>query len=209
MRFARTAKLLLTAALVLTCAALAKQSSHYHFAPGWLPVANAGQLDNTRATGLQLGAQPLGEFLAANPGRLAVVLISTPGCPVCALVRERELGPLLRQQPALAERVGTFEIMMRDAAPFTPAIEQLVTRDFGVLSDINSPAELSRAMDLSFAPVVLFIGGGRELSEPLIGYSADFYGAYLDQRIAESLDLLATSAGALPDQVPVNTEKSQ
>jgi hypothetical protein len=155
--------------------------------PTVLSAANAAQDPLAGSSGLQTGAEPLARFLAENPNGLAIVLVSTPGCPFCELVRTRELGPLLRQSPALANRVATFEIMMRDSAPFHPVIDRLQTREHGVLAKIKSPAALSAAMDLSFAPVVLFIGDQRELSEPLIGYSADFYSAYLEQRIAESL----------------------
>lgn len=44
----------------------------------------------------------------------------------------------------------------------------------------------SRALGVRMAPTVLFMGaGGRELAPRLVGYaSPDFYGAYLDQRVA-------------------------
>ena len=41
---------------------------------------------------------------------------------------------------------------------------------------------------VSVAPVVLFIGpGGREVAPRLSGYMADFYGAYLDERMVTAL----------------------
>jgi hypothetical protein len=42
-------------------------------------------------------------------------------------------------------------------------------------------------MGVRFAPTVAFLGPDGELAERLLGYqSADFYGAYLDDRIAEA-----------------------
>ena len=47
---------------------------------------------------------------------------------------------------------------------------------------------LTRSLGASVAPVVLFIGpGGREVAPRLSGYMADFYSAYLDDRMAVAL----------------------
>lgn len=146
-------------------------------------TASAASTTKTLAS----GPAALAQFLSQSPDKLAIVLISTPGCAFCKLVRERELQPLFRNEPQFAGHVGVFEILLRDTARFEPPITRLNTRQHGVLSNLASPAELSAAMNLNFAPVVLFIGRYTELGEPMIGYSEHFYGAYLEENIRRAL----------------------
>jgi hypothetical protein len=106
---------------------------------------------------------------AQRRGRALVVLFSLPGCPWCKLVRESYLQPLRREgQPV-------FEIDLTSSAPVVAFDGEPVAQ-----------SALARALGVRVAPTVLFLGdGGRELTERLRGVSStDFYGAYLEERIA-------------------------
>jgi hypothetical protein len=106
---------------------------------------------------------------AQGGGRALVVMFSLPGCPWCRLVRQSYLAPLR------AEDQPVVEIDMTD----TGAIA-------GFDGTPATGAQLARALGVRVAPTVLFIGhGGREVAERLRGVPLpDFYGAYLEQRVA-------------------------
>lgn len=153
----------------------------------WLPCPPVAA-SNGKA--LESNPAALARFISESPDKLAIVLISTPGCGFCKLVRERELQPLLRNEPQFAGHVEVFEILLRDTTRFEPPIAQLRTRQHGVLNNVGSPAELSAALNLNLAPVVMFIGRHTELGEPMIGYSEHFYGSYLEENIRRALTQL-------------------
>ncbi|MES2186514.1 MAG: hypothetical protein V4505_18325 [Pseudomonadota bacterium] len=120
----------------------------------------------------QLPAAPsLGEALAGAlaHGQPLVVMASLPGCPYCAMVRDRHL------RPALAQGLPVVQVNFGDGH---------------ALRDLDGTATTDgqwiAAHAITAAPTVLFFGpGGRETAERLVGFaSADFYGAYLEQRIA-------------------------
>ena len=137
-----------------------------------LACASAIQAQERR---LQIGPGPLGQFINQQPRKLAVVMVSTPGCPFCELVRTRELASLLRDAQFLD--IGFFEVLMRDDGRFDPAIPLDNKR-------VDSPAQLSELLSIRMAPTLLFLGGGTELAERLVGYGVpDYYGAYLEERI--------------------------
>jgi hypothetical protein len=55
-----------------------------------------------------------------------------------------------------------------------------------------TPAALAASLGIRFAPTVAFFGPRGELAQRLVGYqSADFYGAYLEERIATARATLA------------------
>jgi hypothetical protein len=98
-----------------------------------------------------------------------VVLASLDGCPHCRLVRENYLRPLAREgQPVV-------QLDLRSAAPVADARGAATTHD-----------RLLRAWAIEVAPTVLFLGArGQEVAPRLAGVPlADFYGAYLDERLA-------------------------
>jgi hypothetical protein len=125
-----------------------------------------------RAAGAVLPvAQSLADELAAaiKAGQPLVVMVSLEGCPFCRAARDSYLDPLRRQ-----EKVPVVQVDMRTAA---------VLRDFS--RNTMTHDALTRAWGVKVAPTVLFFGpGGKEVAERLQGaYIADFYGAYLDQRM--------------------------
>ncbi|MHB1121836.1 MAG: thioredoxin domain-containing protein [Ramlibacter sp.] len=107
--------------------------------------------------------------LALRRRQPLVVMVSTEGCAWCKLVRDHYLAPLRRDQGLqavqldLGSRVGLVDF---DGAASTHD-------------------ELLRRWQVQVAPTLLFFGkGGREVAPRLVGVASDFYGAYLDQRLA-------------------------
>lgn len=101
-------------------------------------------------------------------GRPIVLMFSSVGCAWCELVRRDHLRHLARDQQKLGLIVVELDLL--DRKPF---------------ADGETPAGIAKAMGVRFAPTVAFLGPEGELAERLLGYqSADFYGAYLDDRIA-------------------------
>ena len=100
--------------------------------------------------------------------RALVVLVSLPGCPWCKLVRESYLAPML------AEGQPVIELDMQDAGGIV-----------GFDGAASTPARIAQGLRVRIAPTVLFLGrGARELAPRLAGVaSADFYGAYLQERV--------------------------
>jgi thioredoxin-related protein len=138
---------------------------------------------------------PAKAAIGFQAGKPLVLMFSLRGCPWCdALRREHFEGLQLRQE---SERVLAFEVDMTDsrqfgaggstgqvtgqAASHPPATG--VPPGWGA----SSPRELARQFRIRLAPTVLFLGPQGEIAERLVGYgSPDFYGAYLEQRIAQS-----------------------
>lgn len=102
-----------------------------------------------------------------------VVMTSLAGCVYCDLVRNSHLLPLLRQG-----QVTAVQIDVRD--------RQSTLQGFA--GETTTPADLATAWKARFTPTVLFFGpDGRELAERLVGVAVpDFYGEYLDARLAEA-----------------------
>jgi hypothetical protein len=100
-----------------------------------------------------------------------VVMASLHGCPFCAQVRDHHLGPLRASGQAVVQ------LDMQDARP---------VRDFAGVATTHG--KLLRDWGVSVAPTVLFFGrDGREVAQRLAGASIpDFYGAYLDERLAQA-----------------------
>ena len=108
---------------------------------------------------------------AKAKGEPLVVLISLPGCVYCELVRRSYLLPA-----RLNEGLQAWQLNVNDNhAPLT-----------GFDRKSTTAALQARAWKATFTPTVLFIGGqGQELAERLVGIAVpDFYGAYLEQRLA-------------------------
>ncbi|TXL63834.1 thioredoxin family protein [Zeimonas arvi] len=103
-------------------------------------------------------------------GRPIVLMFSSVGCAWCERVRRDHLRYLARDQQKLGLIVVELDLL--DRKPF---------------ADGETPAGIAKAMGVRVAPTVAFLGPEGELAERLLGYqSADFYGAYLDDRIAEA-----------------------
>lgn len=114
--------------------------------------------------------------LALARSRALVVMVSLPGCPWCKLVRQNYLAPLLAAgQPVI-------ELDMQDRRGIV-----------GFDGAATTPMRLADSLRVRVAPTVLFLGrGARELAPRLAGVtSEDFYGAYLDERVAAANRALA------------------
>jgi thioredoxin-related protein len=112
---------------------------------------------------------------ALKTGHPLLVMVSLDGCPFCKIARENYLGPLLEQG------VPMVQIDMRSSSSVV---------DFeGTASTHDS---MARALKIRIAPTILFLGrGGREIAPRLAGGSqSDFYGAYLDERLALAKSVL-------------------
>lgn len=158
-------------------------------APGAASGATSGGPDATRpAAGAPAASAPAGVWkntklalprpaswkavLAESraTGRPIVLMFSSVGCAWCELVRRDHLRYLARDQQKLG--VIVVELDLLDRKPF---------------ADGETPAGIAKAMGVRFAPTVAFLGPEGELAERLLGYqSADFYGAYLDDRIQQA-----------------------
>lgn len=110
-------------------------------------------------------------------GQPLVIMLSLPRCPYCELVRRNYLLPYR------AER-------LLDSW-------QIDTTDHGALIDFagkpTTPAAWSQAMRVKVTPTLLFFDqNGREIAPRLEGVAVpDFYGAYLDERLATARQRLS------------------
>lgn len=108
--------------------------------------------------------------LALRLKKSLVVMVSLHGCPFCVVARENFLAPMLREQ-----RQPIVQLDMDSPRP---------TMD--VAGRPSTHGAMVSAWKVEVAPTVLFLGpGGREVAPRLVGASIpDFYGAYLDERVA-------------------------
>ena len=139
-------------------------------------LAGAAALHSTRPlakdTALPVPASLPQTALAAKAnGQPLVLLISLPGCVYCELVRRSYLLPLLSESGLQAWQLDVSNrsspLMGFDGKPTTAAAQ-------------------ANAWKATFTPTVVFLGSqGQELAERLVGIAVpDFYGAYLEQRLA-------------------------
>jgi thioredoxin-related protein len=112
-------------------------------------------------------ATDLAAALAAR--RALVVMVSLDHCPYCRFVRDNHLVHLRAAgQPVVQVDTGSSRAL-------TDVQGQATTHDQQV-----------RAWRVRVAPTLLFLGaGGKEVAPRLVGAAIpDFYGAYLDERVA-------------------------
>ena len=125
----------------------------------------------------------LGHELSRAAMQLNVVLFSLPGCQFCAEVREHYLAPLKTSE---RRRLTIAEVGIESAEPMRDWQERVVAQ-----------AEFAKANSARFAPTVMFFdGSGKTLAAPITGLSRDFFGSYLEQRIAASRRALGDAAAA-------------
>jgi thioredoxin-related protein len=135
---------------------------------------------------------PLAVNLAEDARQVAqqriplVVLFSLPGCPHCEMVRNFYLNPMQRTSVA-TRKVVLRQIDVNSTAPFIGFDGREITH-----------GEFARLHAVRLAPVVMFFDqGGQMLAEPLVGSMLpDFYGAYLENALQESLRRLGNQADA-------------
>ncbi len=115
---------------------------------------------------------------AMRLGEPLVLLITLPGCPYCELVRRSYLLPARQDTGLHAWQLDvsnrTTALLGFDGKPTTAALQ-------------------TAAWKASFTPTVLFLGvQGQALAERLVGVAVpDFYGAYLEDRLAAARKVLA------------------
>lgn len=99
-----------------------------------------------------------------------VLMVSLDGCPFCKIVREHYLVHMARD-----DGLQVMQIDMQSKAVLTDWAGQATTH-----------AALIEKLGINVAPTLCFYGqGGKEVAERLVGLSSvDFYGAYLDARLA-------------------------
>lgn len=115
-----------------------------------------------------------------------VILFSLPGCPHCDLVRGAYLNPMQRA-PAATRKAVLRQIDVNSVAPL-----------IGFDGHETTHGAFARLHAARLAPVVMFLDQrGGMLAEPLVGLMLpDFYGAYLENAIEESLVWLGNPAAA-------------
>jgi thiol-disulfide isomerase/thioredoxin len=142
-------------------------------APGaaFLPVARDFAADALQATA---------------SGRPLLLLFSQDGCPWCERSRREFLLPM-QANAGYRERVIFRQIDIDQATPLT-----------GFDGAATTHRAFARAMKVKRFPTVMLLGhDGRILAEPLVGFGiADFYGAYLDERIDKAVAGLARNGEA-------------
>lgn len=116
--------------------------------------------------------------IAARRGVPLVIMYSREDCSWCAKVRREHLVPLARD-PATPALLRELHI---DRA--TPLLDFAGRR--------TTSADFAKALQVSLTPTVMFHGpGGEALAEAIVGFRlADFYGAYLERAIEDSIDRL-------------------
>jgi thioredoxin-related protein len=120
---------------------------------------------------------------AARRGVPVLLMVSLPGCPYCNAVRRSYLLPMEREP---VKRAIVRQVDLNDARK---------VRDFD--GALRSQDAIARARGVRAAPVVFILGPeGKALAGPLEGMLLpDFYGAYLDEAVAQGANALrATSA---------------
>ena len=149
----------------------------------WLVAAGAWLvlpgLSAARVPALPSSASLMDELRnALRKGNPLVVMVSLEACIFCKTVRESHLVPM-REQHGL----DVVQVDMRT---------QKMSRDFK--GAVATHEQLIRSWGVRIAPTVLFFGqGGVEVAERLTGgYIPDFYGAYLDDRLASARTKIRT-----------------
>jgi thioredoxin-related protein len=151
-------------------------------------TAGAG-LPIHRADLIDLPAQARDAFAAGQP---LVLMFSLRGCPWCDALRREHFAALLREQKRLG--ILAFEIDLTDSRAFS-AQSSAAVENVPASLRADTPRELGRLHKVRLAPTILFIGPQGEVAERLVGYgSPDFFGAYLEQRIAQARAKLGSAA---------------
>jgi thioredoxin-related protein len=132
----------------------------------WPALAQSGGAANLPA------AQSLPEELARalQKKQPLIVMVSLEGCVFCRQARQSHLSPMHKSGAVIVQ------VDMRSNQPVLDFAGKLTTHD-----------QLTRLWKVSITPTLLFFGpGGKEVAERMEGaYLPDFYGPYLDDRLAQ------------------------
>ena len=112
---------------------------------------------------------------ALQKGQPLIVMASLAGCVFCRQARESHLSPMHKAGSSIVQ------IDLRSQQPVLNFAGQSTTHD-----------QLTRLWKISITPTLLFFGpGGKEVAERMEGaYQPDFYGPYLEERLAKGRQLL-------------------
>ncbi len=112
---------------------------------------------------------------ALQKGQPLIVMASLAGCVFCRQARESHLSPMHKAGSSIVQ------IDLRSQQPVLNFAGQSTTHD-----------QLTRLWKISITPTLLFFGpGGKEVAERMEGaYQPDFYGPYLEERLAKGRKLL-------------------
>ncbi len=130
-----------------------------------LPFVQIERVDNLQALGQR----------ARREGKIILMEVEASDCPFCRRLEEEILKPMLRS--------GDYED--------NTLIVQLEIDSYADLIDWNgrktTPAEFSQRYGVFVTPTLLFLDAqGREVSKRILGInSVDFFGAYVDEALAE------------------------
>ncbi|TDQ39295.1 thioredoxin fold domain-containing protein [Tepidicella xavieri] len=107
---------------------------------------------------------------ARSRGEPLVVMVTLKGCAFCDVVRNNYLGPMFQRGEVYAVQLNMLD-------------RRTALQD--IQGQLTTPYAQAREWRARIAPTVLFLDHeGREIAERLEGMSvADFYGAYLQQRL--------------------------
>lgn len=110
---------------------------------------------------------------AVSAGQPLIIMTTLTGCPWCDIVRQQYLVPMNK-----AKQLFAFELDVRDRNSRLQAFD----------GSFTTPSDQTRAWKARFAPTVLFFDAkGQEVAERLVGVAVpDFYGSYLESRLAEA-----------------------
>jgi hypothetical protein len=134
--------------------------------------------------GVETRSTSLPDELGRAPGVVTVALFSQVDCEFCLEVREHYLRPLAATRP---EGLVIAEIELGNTRALV-----------GWRSLRTTHADFARAHGVRFAPTVMFFNAqGRELAPAIVGLSRDFFGAYLEARIAQARAAARHEAGAV------------
>ena len=119
-------------------------------------------------------------LFAQNNGVPLVIMTTLKGCPFCDVVRTNYLSPMHQRTELIA-----LQLDITDGVPVEYFDGQWLT-----------PREISRLWKNRVAPTLYFFNAqGREVAERLEGMAVpDFFGVYLDQRLALAREAMRPSA---------------
>jgi thioredoxin-related protein len=141
----------------------------------WLRVVGligvSGEVDAQSVGATLPAAQALPEELARAVSKMQplIVMVSLEGCVFCRQARQSHLSPMHRSGTVIVQ------VDIRSNQPVLDFAGKLTTHD-----------QLTRLWKVSITPTLLFFGpGGKEVATRMEGaYLPDFYGPYLDERLA-------------------------
>lgn len=108
--------------------------------------------------------------LALKKKQPLIVMVSLEGCVFCRQARQSHLSPMHKAGAVIVQ------VDMRNNQSVLDFAGKLTTHD-----------QLTRLWKVSITPTLLFFGpGGKEVAERMEGaYLPDFYGPYLEERMAQ------------------------